>query len=53
MESRVNISCPECSEPLHQLDIYNILQKQGYLIDKYENFALRRVLMGDPDTRYI
>uniref|UniRef100_A0A914YZ64 RBR-type E3 ubiquitin transferase n=1 Tax=Panagrolaimus superbus TaxID=310955 RepID=A0A914YZ64_9BILA len=52
MESRINISCPECSEALHQLDIYNILQKQGYLIDKYENFALRRVLMGDPDTRW-
>lgn len=52
MESRVNISCPECSEPLHQNDIYKILQKQQNLIEKYENFALRRILLTDPDTRW-
>ncbi len=52
LESRVLISCPECSELLHPNDIYALLADQPNLILKYEAFLLRRVLMADPDTRW-
>ncbi|VDO40112.1 unnamed protein product [Onchocerca flexuosa] len=52
MESRVQITCPECSEMLHPTDIYYLMAHCPNLIQKYETFALRRVLMMDPDTRW-
>lgn len=50
-ESRINISCPECTEKYHPNDIRNILQNQS-LMDKYEDFMVRRVLVSDPDVRW-
>uniref|UniRef100_A0A915PI64 Eukaryotic translation initiation factor 2 subunit 2 n=1 Tax=Setaria digitata TaxID=48799 RepID=A0A915PI64_9BILA len=52
MESRVQLTCPECSELLHPTDIYYLMSHCPDLIKKYETFALRRVLMMDPDTRW-
>lgn len=52
MESRTSITCPECSELLHVNDIYTLLEKHTFLIDRYERFSLRRVLSVDPDTRW-
>ncbi|KAK3087215.1 hypothetical protein FSP39_003182 [Pinctada imbricata] len=50
-ESRVNISCPECTEKFHPNDICNILQNSS-LMSKYEDFMVRRVLVSDPDARW-
>lgn len=50
-ESRVNISCPECTEPLHPNDIHMILDCDT-LKGKYEEFMLRRVLVAEPDARW-
>ncbi|KAG2460491.1 RN19B ligase, partial [Polypterus senegalus] len=50
-ESRVNISCPECSERLNPHDIRLILD-DPVLMDKYELFMLRRYLASDPDCRW-
>lgn len=50
-ESRINISCPECTEPIHPNDIKAILADENY-ITKYENFMLRRVLVTEPDARW-
>ncbi|GCB75196.1 E3 ubiquitin-protein ligase RNF19B [Scyliorhinus torazame] len=50
-ESRVNISCPECSERLNPYDIRMILNDQA-LMEKYEEFMLRRYLASDPDCRW-
>ncbi|XP_071502424.1 E3 ubiquitin-protein ligase RNF19A-like [Diadema antillarum] len=50
-ESRVNIACPECAEPLHPNDIKLVLQ-DSVLMNKYEEFTLRRLLMMDPDCRW-
>lgn len=50
-ESRVNIACPECAEPLHPNDIKVVLQ-DDVLMSKYEEFTLRRLLMMDPDCRW-
>ncbi|XP_055512351.1 E3 ubiquitin-protein ligase RNF19B isoform X1 [Leucoraja erinacea] len=50
-ESRVNISCPECSERLNPHDIRMILNDQA-LMEKYEEFMLRRYLASDPDCRW-
>ncbi|XP_072759113.1 E3 ubiquitin-protein ligase RNF19A [Anoplolepis gracilipes] len=50
-ESRVNIACPECSEPLHPNDIRMILNDQTQL-EKYEDFMVRRVLAIEPDARW-
>ncbi|CEF63213.1 Zinc finger, RING-type domain and Zinc finger, C6HC-type domain and Zinc finger, RING/FYVE/PHD-type domain-containing protein [Strongyloides ratti] len=52
MESRVSISCPECSEMIHPNEIYSLLKNLPELLEKYENFSLRRVLALDPDTRW-
>ncbi|VDK30928.1 unnamed protein product [Anisakis simplex] len=52
MESRVQVTCPECNELLHPTDIYSLMVHHPALIDKYESFSLRRVLMTDPDTRW-
>lgn len=50
-ESRVNIACPECAERFHPNDIKDILS-DNTLMDKYEQFMLRRVLVLDPDARW-
>ncbi|XP_076864437.1 E3 ubiquitin-protein ligase RNF19A isoform X2 [Brachyhypopomus gauderio] len=50
-ESRVNISCPECSERFNPHDIRMILGDRA-LMDKYEEFMLRRWLVADPDCRW-
>jgi len=54
MESRVNVECPACPERLHPNDIQRILQGSDSLglIAKYEEFALRRLLVHDPDARW-
>ncbi|XP_029346307.1 E3 ubiquitin-protein ligase RNF19A isoform X2 [Acyrthosiphon pisum] len=50
-ESRVNITCPECTEAMHPNDIQSVLNNLA-LYEKYEDFMVRRVLAVDPDTRY-
>ncbi|XP_068426134.1 E3 ubiquitin-protein ligase RNF19A-like [Clinocottus analis] len=50
-ESRVNISCPECSERFNPHDIRMILGDRA-LMEKYEEFMLRRWLVTDPDCRW-
>ncbi|XP_073535726.1 E3 ubiquitin-protein ligase RNF19A [Phyllobates terribilis] len=50
-ESRVNISCPECSERFNPYDIRLILN-DDVLMEKYEEFMLRRWLVADPDCRW-
>ncbi|KAM9851797.1 E3 ubiquitin-protein ligase RNF19A-like [Aulostomus maculatus] len=50
-ESRVNISCPECSERFNPHDIRMILGDR-LLMEKYEEFMLRRWLVADPDCRW-
>lgn len=50
-ESRVNISCPECSERFNPHDIRLILNDDT-LMEKYEEFMLRRWLVADPDCRW-
>ncbi|GFY50786.1 e3 ubiquitin-protein ligase RNF19A [Trichonephila inaurata madagascariensis] len=50
-ESRVNITCPECTEPIHPSDICLILNDDS-LLGKYESFMLRRVLITEPDARW-
>ncbi|XP_023819614.1 E3 ubiquitin-protein ligase RNF19A isoform X2 [Oryzias latipes] len=51
LESRVNISCPECSERFNPHDICMILGDR-LLMEKYEEFMLRRWLVADPDCRW-
>ncbi len=50
-ESRVNISCPECSERFNPHDI-RIILNDHVLMEKYEEFMLRRWLVADPDCRW-
>ncbi|KAJ8412670.1 hypothetical protein AAFF_G00116210 [Aldrovandia affinis] len=50
-ESRVNICCPECAERFNPHDIRLILADRA-LMDKYEEFMLRRWLVADPDCRW-
>lgn len=51
MESRINLTCPECDTPLHPTDI-QIITDDVALLQKYEEFMLRRVLVADPDVRW-
>lgn len=51
MESRVSIACPECSELFHPNDIRAVVEDDT-LMQKYEDFMLRRVLAIDSDTRW-
>ncbi|KAG0425908.1 hypothetical protein HPB47_026975 [Ixodes persulcatus] len=50
-ESRVNISCPECTEPIHPNDIRSLLDDE-VMVAKYERFMLRRILVTEPDARW-
>ncbi|XP_043995374.1 E3 ubiquitin-protein ligase RNF19A-like [Gambusia affinis] len=50
-ESRVNITCPECSERFNPHDIQMILGDRA-VMEKYEEFMLRRWLVAEPDCRW-
>lgn len=50
-ESRVGIACPQCPEALEPLDVRAILDDQA-LLDRFEEYQLRRFLASDPDTRW-
>ncbi|XP_054618794.1 E3 ubiquitin-protein ligase RNF19B isoform X2 [Dunckerocampus dactyliophorus] len=50
-ESRVQLSCPECAERLLPSQVANILD-DATLLDKYEEFLLRRCLASNPDCRW-
>ncbi|KAI9539982.1 E3 ubiquitin-protein ligase rnf19a [Dissostichus eleginoides] len=50
-ESRVNICCPECTERFNPHDIQLILGDRA-LMEKYEEFMLRRFLVAEPDCRW-
>ncbi|CAG5889376.1 unnamed protein product [Menidia menidia] len=50
-ESRVQLSCPECAERLAPRQVAAILDDAA-LLDKYEEFLLRRCLASDPDCRW-
>ncbi|XP_053682134.1 E3 ubiquitin-protein ligase RNF19B-like isoform X2 [Sabethes cyaneus] len=51
-ESRTDISCPQCPEPMHPTDIQTLLKMCPAAITKYEDFMVRRVLLADPDSRW-
>ncbi|XP_017291849.1 E3 ubiquitin-protein ligase RNF19B [Kryptolebias marmoratus] len=50
-ESRVQLSCPECAERLVPRQVAYILDDAA-LLEKYEEFLLRRCLASDPDCRW-
>ncbi|KAK1880792.1 E3 ubiquitin-protein ligase RNF19B [Dissostichus eleginoides] len=50
-ESRVQLSCPECAERLSPRQVADILDDAA-LLEKYEEFLLRRCLASDPDCRW-
>lgn len=50
-ESRVGIACPQCNETLAPMDIRAIVDDQA-LLERFEEYQLRRFLAADPDTRW-
>ncbi|KJH48986.1 IBR domain protein [Dictyocaulus viviparus] len=52
MESRVEVSCPECTAHLHPSDIRSLVGGRTALIEKYEQFSLRRYLLTEADARW-
>ncbi|XP_053743225.1 E3 ubiquitin-protein ligase RNF19A [Synchiropus splendidus] len=50
-ESRVSIACPQCHETLSPLDVQTILDDK-VLLERFEEYQLRRFLASDPDTRW-
>nr|XP_057912903.1 E3 ubiquitin-protein ligase RNF19B [Doryrhamphus excisus] len=50
-ESRVGIACPQCPETLAPLDVRTILDDR-VLLERFEEYHLRRFLAADPDTRW-
>lgn len=50
-ESRVQLACPECAERLAPTQVAAILDDPP-LLEKYEEFLLRRCLASDPDCRW-
>nr|XP_020472937.1 E3 ubiquitin-protein ligase RNF19B-like isoform X2 [Monopterus albus] len=50
-ESRVGIACPQCPETLAPLDVCAILDDRA-LLERFEEYQLRRFLAADPDTRW-
>lgn len=50
-ESRVCIACPQCHETLAPLDVRAILDDRA-LLERFEEYQLRRFLAADPDTRW-
>nr|XP_033792544.1 E3 ubiquitin-protein ligase RNF19A-like isoform X1 [Geotrypetes seraphini]XP_033792545.1 E3 ubiquitin-protein ligase RNF19A-like isoform X1 [Geotrypetes seraphini]XP_033792546.1 E3 ubiquitin-protein ligase RNF19A-like isoform X1 [Geotrypetes seraphini]XP_033792547.1 E3 ubiquitin-protein ligase RNF19A-like isoform X1 [Geotrypetes seraphini] len=51
MESRVQIACPQCPELVQPSDIHSLLLENA-LLEKYEEYLLRRLLVSDPDSRW-
>ena len=53
-EGRITLHCPQtgCSERIHPCDITRILRNEPDLINKYEQFMVRRVLQSMSDTRW-
>lgn len=51
-ESRIAINCPECSIPIHPNRISELLSNDPHLLNKYEEFSIRKVLITDPETRW-
>lgn len=51
-ESRTDIACPQCAEPMNPSDIQLLLKAHPNVISKYEDFMVRRVLLADPDSRW-
>ncbi|TRY82973.1 hypothetical protein DNTS_004595, partial [Danionella cerebrum] len=49
-ESRICIACPQCPESLALPDVRAILDDR-VLLERFEEFQLRRFLAADPDTR--
>ncbi|XP_002169863.1 E3 ubiquitin-protein ligase RNF19A isoform X1 [Hydra vulgaris] len=50
-ECRVLVSCPECSEVFHPSDVQIIFNDDALYL-KYEEFTLRRALVGIADIRW-
>ncbi|XP_061669070.1 E3 ubiquitin-protein ligase RNF19B [Syngnathoides biaculeatus] len=50
-ESRVGIACPQCPEALAPPDVRAILDDPA-LLERFEEYHLRRFLAADPDTRW-
>ncbi|XP_053469581.1 E3 ubiquitin-protein ligase RNF19B isoform X1 [Ictalurus furcatus] len=50
-ESRVGIACPQCPEALAPPDVRAILDDSA-LLERFEEYQLRRFLAADPDTRW-
>lgn len=50
-ESRVGIACPQCPEALAPTDVRAILDDSA-LLERFEEYQLRRFLAADPDTRW-
>ncbi|KAL0967091.1 hypothetical protein UPYG_G00247710 [Umbra pygmaea] len=50
-ESRVGIACPQCPEALAPPDVRAILDDSA-LLERFEDYQLRRFLAADPDTRW-
>ncbi|XP_028857920.1 E3 ubiquitin-protein ligase RNF19A isoform X2 [Denticeps clupeoides] len=50
-ESRVGIACPQCPEALAPPDVRAILDDAS-LLERFEEYQLRRFLAADPDTRW-
>lgn len=51
-ESRIDIACPLCPQPIHPTDIQEILSERPEMFEKYENFMVRRVLLMEADSRW-
>ncbi|CAI2357960.1 unnamed protein product [Caenorhabditis sp. 36 PRJEB53466] len=51
-ENRVEVPCPECSSFLHPNDIKLLVGDIPSLMEKYEQFSLRRYLMTEADARW-
>ena len=51
-ESRTDIPCPVCAARIHPDDIRTFLKDDPILLNKYEEFSLRRALVVDPDIRW-
>ncbi|XP_029590273.1 E3 ubiquitin-protein ligase RNF19A-like isoform X3 [Salmo trutta] len=50
-ESRVGVACPQCPEALAPPDVRAILDDLA-LLERLEEYQLRRFLAADPDTRW-
>ncbi|CAB3399579.1 unnamed protein product [Caenorhabditis bovis] len=51
-ENRVEVSCPECSSFFTPADIYKILADNVAVLEKYEQFSIRKYLLSEADARW-